>query len=103
MTRMRFEWDEAKDASNRRKHDGISFAVAARVFFDPLSITTQDQVVDGELRWRTVGTVEGAKLLIVAHTTTEETAQGDWIEVIRIVSARRATRTERRRYEDQDD
>ena len=63
MTRMRFGWDEAKDASNRRKHDGISFAVAARVFFDPPSITTQDQVVDGELRWRTVGTVGGAKRL----------------------------------------
>jgi uncharacterized DUF497 family protein len=52
---MRLTWDEAKNRSNRRKH-GISFDTAARVFLDPLHISRQDRIVEGEerLAWSTV-------------------------------------------------
>ncbi|MGO9112218.1 MAG: BrnT family toxin [Thermoguttaceae bacterium] len=97
---MRFEWDEAKDLSNRRKH-GVSFEDASHVFLDPLHVSVQERIEDGELRWQTLGLVEGVLLLTVAHTVTEELGDGTLIEVIRIISARPATRKERRRYEDE--
>ena len=90
-----FSWDEAKDAINQRKH-GVSFAVAQLVFDDPLHISRQDRVENGELRWQTVGQVEGVVLLLVAHTW-HETEDGQ--EHIRIISARRATKLERKIYE----
>jgi uncharacterized protein len=55
----------------------------------------------GEPRWQTFGTVEGVLLLTVAHTVREEINDGKVVEVIRIMSARQATRKERRRYEDE--
>ena len=92
---MKFGWDANKAASNLRKH-GIAFEDAARVFFDPLSVREQDRIVDGEERWQTIGTFDDQKLIVVAHTTTDdETGE----EVIRIISARKAERHERRRYE----
>lgn len=91
---MRFEWDPEKDANNRRKH-GISFEMAKLVFFDPLARTEQDRIEEGEYRWQTIGTVDGLLVVIVAHTVRAN----DEGEVIRIVSARRATPRERRRYE----
>jgi|SRR5579859_258827 len=97
---MRFEWDEAKSLSNRRKH-GVSFEEASAVFGDPLYVSAQDRIEDGEPRWQTLGLVEGSLLLTVAHTVTEEHKDGKSIEVIRIISARPATRKERRRYEDE--
>ena len=95
---MRFEWDEAKNLSNRRKH-GVSFEEASQVFRDSLYVSVQDRIEDGELRWQTLGLVEGLLLLIVAHTVREERDDGTSVEVIRIISARPATRRERRRYE----
>jgi uncharacterized DUF497 family protein len=97
---MRFEWDGAKNLSNRRKH-GVSFEEASFVFRDPLYVSVQDRVEDGELRWQTFGLVEGRVLLTVAHTVREEREYATSVEVIRIISARRATRKERRRYEDE--
>jgi uncharacterized DUF497 family protein len=101
---IRFEWDEAKDLSNRRKH-GVSFEEASQVFRDPLYVSVQDRVEDGELRWQTFGLVEDLLLLAVAHTVREErddeTGSGESVDVIRIISARPATRKERRRYEDE--
>lgn len=67
-----------------------------RVFFDPLHLTVQDRVEGGEYRWQTTGQVGGATVLIVAHTATE--AAPDLVETIRIISARRATSQERKRY-----
>jgi len=55
----------------------------------------------GELRWQTLGLVEDLLLLTVAHTVREERNDGTWVDVIRIISARHATRKERRRYEDE--
>ena len=92
---MEFEWDENKAATNLRKH-GVAFEDAVRVFFDPLSIREQDRVVDGEERWQIIGTFGGHTLLLVAHTTTD---QDNGKELIRIISARKAEKAERRRYE----
>lgn len=92
---MRFVWDPAKAESNHRKH-GIRFEDAVRVFFDPLHLTVQDRVESGEYRWQTIGQVGGAAVLLVAHTVTEDGPEP--IETIRIISARRATPQERKRY-----
>lgn len=93
---VRFEWDPDKAAANVRKH-GVSFEAASFVFFDPFAITEQDRIEDGEHRWRTLGAAHGLTLLVVAHTIAEK---GE-VEVIRIISARRADRTERKRYEEE--
>jgi uncharacterized DUF497 family protein len=101
MATVRFEWDEAKNLSNQRKHDGVSFEEALRVFQDPLHVSVQDRIEGGEQRWRTVGAVQDFVILVVAHTVTEEDADGGSVEVIRIISVRRATPRERRHYEDE--
>jgi len=90
-----FEWDEDKAEANFRKHH-IRFEDAARVFDDPLAVTDQDRIENGEQRWRTVGRVDGHLLLLVAHTLRLEDAN---IEVVRIISSRRVDRAERKRYE----
>lgn len=90
-----FEWDDRKADSNFRKH-GIRFEEAARVFEDPFARSEQDRIENGEQRWQTLGLVGGCLLLLVAHTLHFED-QG--IEVVRIISARRADRKERKRYE----
>lgn len=100
MTKPRFTWHETKNLSNQRKHDGLSFEVAARVFLDPLHLSVQDRVEDGEQRWQTLGQVGGVTVLLVAHTFTEEGPTDAPVEVIHIISARRATRKERIRYEE---
>ncbi|CAN5361524.1 hypothetical protein BH10PSE6_BH10PSE6_14590 [soil metagenome] len=58
MTNIGFEWDEAKNRSNQRKH-GVSFEIATRVFADPFALTEQDRIEGGEMRWQTIGTVGG--------------------------------------------
>lgn len=90
-----FEWDKKKAESNYRKH-GIRFEEAAQVFADPLAVSEQDRIENGEARWQTVGTVGGCLVLLVAHTVLLEDEN---LEVIRIVSARRLDRKERKRYE----
>jgi uncharacterized DUF497 family protein len=91
---IEFEWDPDKDEMNRKKH-GVSFEIACRVFGDPFALVEQDRIERGEYRWQTLGMVEGYLLLLVAHTVRNE----DEMEIIRIISARRASRKERRRYE----
>ena len=100
MSGILFEWDEAKNLSNQRKH-GISFEEASQVFLDPLFVSVKDCIESGEQRWRTYGEVEGWLLMMVAHTVREEDADGRVREVIRIISARYASRKERQRYEDE--
>ncbi|TXH66678.1 MAG: BrnT family toxin [Thiothrix sp.] len=89
-----FEWDKKKAEANYRKH-GIRFEEAALVFDDPLALSEQDRVENGEARWQTIGLVGGCLLVLVAHTVWEE----DGTEVIRIISARPVNRKERKRYE----
>jgi uncharacterized DUF497 family protein len=94
--KTRFEWDPTKAANHLRKH-GVSFQMAARVFTDPYALVELDRIESGEERWQTIGVVEGVLMLMVANTVREQ----DDIEVIRIISARRANRRERRRYEEE--
>ncbi|WP_173195892.1 BrnT family toxin [Geobacter sp. SVR] len=85
-----FEWDENKNRSNRAKH-GIDFESAITVFDDPL----MQSRVDADGRWQSIGYSEGRILLLfVAHTYHE----ADEV-VVRIISARRASRQEREHYE----
>ena len=95
---MRFEWDPAKAAANLRKH-GISFDIAIRAFADPFALSHQTGIEHGELRWQTLGVVEGHLLVLIAHTAGEATEEGQPVEIIRIISARAADRKERHRYE----
>ena len=90
-----FEWDPLKAASNKRKH-GVSFETATRVFADPNVLIEENHVEAGEQRWQAIGMVEGLVLLAVAHTVRES----DGSETIRIISARKADRKERRSYEE---
>lgn len=92
MSRV-FEWDEAKAASNFRKH-GVHFEEAAFVFDDPLAVSLQDRIENGEARWQTIGMAGGCLLLLVAHTVRFED-----VEVVEIISARRTDKKERYRYE----
>jgi uncharacterized protein len=94
----RFEWDPAKAARNWHKHR-VSFETALRAFADPFALSEPERIEDGEQRWRTLGVVEGCVLLVVAHTLRDEEEDGRPVEVVRIISARAADRTERRRYE----
>jgi len=86
-----FEWDPEKAEANLRKH-GVTFAEAATVFFDQLSITIHDPLHSrDENRFVITGVSESQRHLVVVHVD-----RGDRI---RIVSARPATTTERKRYE----
>lgn len=93
--KTRFEWDPAKAASNFRKH-GVSFETAIRVFTDPFALMERDRVEDSEERWQTTGIVDGSVMLLVAHIVRED----DEVELIRIISARKADRKERKHYEE---
>ena len=86
-----FTWDERKNRANRRKHR-LSFQTAILVFDDPFHLSVQDREVEGVARWQTIGMAGGVQVLVVAHTVDEEA------EVIRILSARKATPRERRVY-----
>jgi len=90
-----FEWDDAKAKTNVRKH-GVRFEDAMLVFADPYALVEQDRVEDGELRWQTLGLVGNIVLLLVAHTVRA----GQEGEIIRIISARKAVRKERKLYEE---
>ena len=88
---MQFEWDPAKAARNLATH-GVSFDEASTVFGDPLAGTILDPQHSGhELRFITVGLSASQRLIIVAHAERDDR--------IRIISARRTTRRERRKYE----
>lgn len=95
---MRFEWDLRKNRSNQKKHLGIDFETASRVFSDLAMVLIEDRVVDGEQRWHAIGLVERAVLLVV-HIYLEESPDGE--ETIRIISARLANTSERKIYLDQ--
>ena len=88
---LNFEWDEQKAVTNLAKHR-MSFAAASEVFNDPAALDTEERSMDyGEIRRRIVGIGNGIFLTVIY---TERN------DVIRIISARRATRSERREYED---
>jgi uncharacterized DUF497 family protein len=87
---MRFEWDPEKARRNLAKH-GVSFEEAATAFADPLSITRFDpDHSEDEDRYLLLGATHAGRLVVVAHTDRRDN--------IRIISARLATRRERRTY-----
>lgn len=93
MHELRFEWDEAKNRSNTRKH-GVSFEEAQTVFLDDHAIRFDDPDHSGdEDRFLMLGISFRLRILIVCHCYRESD------RVIRIISARKATRSETRNYE----
>ena len=89
---MRFEWDTAKAAANAKKHK-VSFETAKTVFYDDFAVQFFDEEhsVD-EDRFLLLGMTSDARLLLVCHCERED---GD---VIRILSARKATESEAQNY-----
>ena len=92
--KTRFEWDERRAAANKRKH-GVSFELAREIFSDDFKVRLYRGGQQGEPRWWTMGLV-GSQLLLVVHSW-EDNEEG---ERIRIISARKTTASERRRYEE---
>ena len=91
---LRFEWDGQKARRNLKKH-GVPFEEAATVFGDRLSMTIADPLYSTvEQRWVTLGLTQRERLIVVVHTNRGST--------IRLISARKATRREKRAYEEED-
>ena len=89
---LEFEWDSAKADANLKEH-GVSFDEATTVFRDALSITISDPNHSGsEVRFIDIGMSHRMQLLVVSYTERQDG--------IRIISARRATRAERKSYEE---
>ena len=88
-----FEWNEDKAETNFKKHK-VGFEEAESVFYDPLSVTIPDpdHSID-EYRFLDIGTSDNSRLLIVVYT--------ERMDRIRIISARKATKTERKKYEEE--
>lgn len=83
-----FEWDEAKNRSNIRKH-GVDFDVAKRIFLGAVVTEVDGRKGYGEIRYCSIGAVQGG-IVVVAHTRRNGR--------IRLISARPASRKERRKY-----
>ncbi len=89
---MKFQWNSDKAILNIKKH-GISFQEATTVFNDPLSLTFADPDHSiGESRYVIIGVSGLGRLLVVAHADRKDR--------VRIINARKATRRERRFYEE---
>lgn len=87
---MRYEWDKTKNKTNIAKH-GIDFADAVAVFEDNLALTQPESGAHGEPRFVTLGIDAFGRLLVVVYTNRKSS--------IRIISARLATKQERKFYE----
>ena len=95
-----FEWDETKARINLEKHK-ISFDEARTIFTDPFLITFVDGFHSAEEeRFISIGLSERNRVLLAVHTEREEQ---DETTVIRIISCRKATVTERKRYEEKEE
>lgn len=89
---MRFSWDDPKASANERKH-GVSFAEATTALEDPMAVTfPDDDHSHDEQRFLTIGLSASGRILVVAHTERSLST--------RLISARPATRSERRNYEE---
>ena len=87
---MQFEWDEAKNEANVTKH-GVSFELAAEIFYAPVFSLTDSRRDYGEMRTISIGQVSGVLILAVVHADRSGRR--------RIISARRASRAERSDYD----
>ncbi len=87
---MNVLWDPEKAKTNFQKH-GIRFSDAEFVFYDPMAIEIEEQLVDGERRFVSVGSDSIGRILIIVYVYKEDS--------IRMISARKATPRERKAYE----
>ena len=92
MNSFEIQYDKAKNAANKLKHRGISLAETEAVFYDDLAMTVQDNHHD-EQRWIIMGMDAKGRLLVVAFTYRDP-------NFVRIISARVATKNERRSYQE---
>ncbi len=89
---MDFEWDDIKNQINQKKH-GVSFEEAKTVFYDLDALLEYDTLhSDGEERFRLLGCSSEGNVLLVVHCIREQS-------IIRIISSRKATSGERKKYE----
>jgi hypothetical protein len=88
---MDYEWDQAKAAANLRKHK-VDFADAVLALEDPLARTVRDPDASGEERYVSMGVDPTGRLLVTIFARRKKR--------IRIISSRRASRAERRHYEE---
>ena len=91
---MQVEWDPGKARLNDRKH-GVAFADAVAALEDGTALTMRDPYPEDEERWITLGMDAFGRVLVVIYTWRGES--------VRLISARNATRRERRRYEERDE
>jgi len=82
-------WDPRKAKANLLKH-GVQFSDAEGVLFDPMALTREDEATEGERRFVSIGMDHPGRVVVVVFSPRSET--------IRVISARRATRKERRQY-----
>ncbi len=87
---MEIKWNRQKAEANFRKHK-IRFSDAESVLFDPMALTIEDQILDQEKRFLSVGSDAFGRLLVIVYTYYGDT--------IRLISARKATPKERKYYE----
>lgn len=88
---MNFEWDEDKNLANIKKH-GVAFVDACYVFADPFALNIpDDEHSESEERWILLGSLKNDKILLIVHTAR-------FGDTIRIISARKATKTEQKMY-----
>ena len=92
---MKFEWNPAKARANLAKH-GVPFELAQRVWDDPLHRILPDRFEEGEQRWHAIGIVGPVALLLVVHSYPGAELENR----VRIIGARKATRLERKLYEE---
>jgi uncharacterized protein len=91
---MGFEWDENKNLANQKKH-GLSFEIAAGVFFDDNGLVSLNRNTGCEERFQVIGRpIDGVMVLFVVFTERGSNGKKD----IRIISARKASKEERERY-----
>lgn len=89
---IQFQWDTHKAATNRQKHY-VTFEEACDIFFDPFLYPTTGDVTDEELRESVIGMTHDWQVLYVVYTLRDD--------VVRLISARRATLYEKQQYENQ--
>ncbi|MEH7868947.1 BrnT family toxin [Rhizobium laguerreae] len=90
----RFQWNDEKNRTNKAKH-GVSFETACLIWNDPQYLLIPDAVYDGEQRWLAIGVVGLVTVLVASHIILGAEDE----ETVRVISARKATSHERRRYE----
>ena len=89
---IKFEWDQSKAKSNLKKH-GVSFEEAESAFYDDLAIQFYDESPIDEERFILLGMSNLSRILVVVHCE-----RGDNDQILRLISARKATKTEQQYY-----